>query len=82
MDTVDSHQEFACEQKLPFTLLSDHRGLVANRYGSLNDFGVLKLAKRNTFLVDPGGKIARVYLGVNPAANAADVVADLRKLQS
>ena len=42
---------------------------------------LMKFAKRNTFLVDPRGKVARVYLGVNPARNAGEVIEDLKRLQ-
>jgi peroxiredoxin Q/BCP len=67
---------------LPFVLLSDRRGAVAARYGSLVNLGLLKLARRNTFLIDPEGRIAKHYLGVQAARNAADVIADLRALRA
>jgi thioredoxin-dependent peroxiredoxin len=71
---------FARKYNLPFTLLSDPRGATAARYGSLVNLVLLKLARRNTFLIDPQGRVARRYLGVSPARNAAEVIADLRKL--
>ncbi|MDB5925018.1 MAG: alkyl hydroperoxide reductase/Thiol specific antioxidant/Mal allergen, partial [Betaproteobacteria bacterium] len=66
--------------KLPFILLADRKGKVAALYGSLRDFGVIKFARRNTFLIDPHGKIAKVYVGVNAASNTQDVTGDLRTL--
>jgi len=81
VDDSDSHAEFARSHDLPFTLLADRGGTTAARYGSLWNLGLMKFAKRNTFLVDPRGKIARVYLGVNPARNAAELIEDLRLLQ-
>ncbi|MEA3157031.1 MAG: hypothetical protein QOK44_4620, partial [Betaproteobacteria bacterium] len=39
-----------------------------------------KFARRNTFLIDPHGKIAKVYVGVNAASNTQDVTGDLRTL--
>ncbi|MEK6592552.1 MAG: peroxiredoxin [Pseudomonadota bacterium] len=79
VDGSESHAKFVRKYNLPFTLLADKAGVVAARYGSLRNFGFMKLAKRNTFLIDPQGRVARVYLGVNPARNARAVVDDLRK---
>lgn len=72
--------EFAARYRLPFTLLSDRDGAVAARYGSLIDLGLLKVARRNTFLIDPQGRVAKVYLKVRPAHNAADVIAGIKEL--
>lgn len=72
---------FAAKLRLPFLLLSDRGGATAARYGSLLDLGLLKLAKRNTFLIGPEGRVARRYLGVRPADNAAEVVTDLKVLR-
>jgi len=81
VDDSESHAGFARTHGLPFTLLADAGGAVAARYGSLWNFRFIKIAKRNTFLIDPRGKVARVYLGVNPAWNAAEVLEDLTLLQ-
>ena len=80
VDDGESHAAFARKFNLPFALLADRKGEVAARYGSLRDFGLLKFAKRNTFLIDPQGKVAQVYLGVNPSRNTADVTNDLKRL--
>jgi len=80
VDDSDSHAAFSRKFNLPFALLADRKGETAARYGSLRDFGLLKFAKRNTFLIDPAGKVAKVYLGVNPARNTTDVVNDLKQL--
>jgi peroxiredoxin Q/BCP len=80
VDDSASHAEFARKYNLPFALLADRRGETAARYGSLRDFGLLKIAKRNTFLIDPAGKVAKAYVGVNPARNTAEVARDLKQL--
>ena len=80
VDDSASHAAFARKYNLPFTLLADGRGRATARYGSLVDLGIVRFARRNTFLVDPQGRVARVYLGVNPARNAQDVAADLKRL--
>ena len=80
VDSTESHAAFARKYNLPFALLADRDGRVAARYGSLRDFGVVKLARRNTFLIDPAGSVAAVYTGVSPARNAQDVSDDLKRL--
>jgi peroxiredoxin Q/BCP len=80
VDGVDRLERFVLKYRLPFTLLSDSRGIVAARYGSLLNLGFRRLARRNTFLIDPHGRIAKVYDGVDPARNAGDIVTDLRGL--
>ncbi len=72
--------QFSEKYRLPFVLLSDRGGAVAARYGSLINLGLLKFARRNTFLIDPRGRIAKRYLGAQPSQNAAEVIADLRSL--
>jgi peroxiredoxin Q/BCP len=81
VDDSDSHAAFARKYNLPFALLADRLGETAVRYGSLRDFGFIKFAKRNTFLIDPRGKVAKVYIGAKPACNAEDVVRDLKRLE-
>jgi peroxiredoxin Q/BCP len=80
VDSSASHAAFALKYSLPFVLLADRSGEVASRYGSLRNFGVVKVAKRNTFLIDPEGKVSKVYVGVNAGRNAADVSGDLAQL--
>jgi thioredoxin-dependent peroxiredoxin len=80
VDDSERHAVFARKYNLPFALLADRNGDVARRHGSLRDFGFLKFARRNTFLIDPQGRVAKVYLGVSPSRNTADVTNDLKRL--
>ena len=82
VDSTESHAAFARKYDLPFTLLSDRTGAVAMRYGSLFHAGFARFARRNTFLVDPQGRVHKVYRRVSARRNAADILADLRALQS
>ena len=82
VDDSASHAKFAVKYNLPFALLADRDGAVAARYGSLRNLGVLKFARRNTFLVDPRGKVAKVYVGVNAGRNAQEVSDDLKALNA
>ena len=83
-DSVGSHKKFETKHSLPFTLLSDEGREVVKAYGV---WAPKKLAgreflgtKRTSFLIDPGGKIAKVYLKVKPAEHAAEVLRDYEKL--
>ncbi len=77
VNSSDSHAAFARKYNLPFALLADRNGETAARYGSLLNFGIVKFARRNTFLIDPAGQVARVYVGVSAGRNAGDVLRDL-----
>src|SRR5580693_9076518 len=81
VDSVDSHKKFCAKEGLNFKLLADRDGKVSGSYGSLTNLGVVKFAKRNTFLIDPSGKVARAYTSVDPARHSGDVLAALDQLQ-
>jgi peroxiredoxin Q/BCP len=82
IDSSSSHKEFKEKYNLPFTLLADEDGEVAKKYGALNNFLIFKLAKRQSFIIDPDGKIRRVYRSVSPSEHANEIYEDLKKLQS
>ena len=81
VDDVTSHIAFAKKFSLPFPLLADTSGDVAGRYGSIYGLGPVKFAKRNTFLIDPQGRIARVYLSADTSSNSQQVIDDLQNLK-
>jgi peroxiredoxin Q/BCP len=74
VDSTDSHKEFCAKESLTFKLLADTDKKVVEQYGSLSARGV---ASRNTFLVDPTGHIAKVWVGVNPGKHSEEVLAAL-----
>jgi peroxiredoxin Q/BCP len=88
-DTVESHKSFCTTENLTFKTLADPAGTTIDKYGSLNKLeGKLRekfkqdhIAARNTFLIDPAGKIAKVFTAVNPNAHSAEVLAALAELQ-
>ena len=80
LDDVESHREFAEKYHLPFTLLSDSTGAVARQYGALTSLGFVKFARRHTVIIDPEGRIARIYRRVRPKQHGGEVIADLRDL--
>jgi peroxiredoxin Q/BCP len=82
LDNVQSHQAFAEKYHVPFPLLSDADRKVASTYGVLTSQGSMHYAKRTTFLIDPQGKIAKVYQDVDPEKNSSQVLADLATLKA
>ena len=80
-DSVGSHKDFCTKAGINFKLLSDVDHKVMNSYGSLTNLGVVKFAARHTFLIDPGGKIAKVYTDVDPARHSQEVLAELDALE-
>jgi len=81
IDDSLSHRKFAEKYNLPFPLLSDASGEVADRYGALNNFLVIKLAKRYTYLINSQGKIAKIYLSVDTSKHSQEIIEDLKKLK-
>ncbi len=81
VDSVDSHKEFCAKDGINFKLLSDTSTDVVAKYGSLNQMNGTSRAARNTFLIDPTGKIVKVYVKVNPTPHSEEVLAALDELQ-
>lgn len=75
VDSTDSHKQFCAKDGLTFHLLSDTNHTVVSAYGSLGEHNGVSMANRNTFLIDPDGKITQVWTKVNPATAASDVLA-------
>ncbi len=82
VDDGASHAEFAKKYHLPFPLLADSNGEVAAKYGALMDLFVFKIAKRYTFLIDPQGKVAKVYLKVETSRHSTEIIEDLKQLST
>lgn len=78
VDSVDSHKEFCAKDGLNFTLLSDQEKKVVAEYGSLGSYAGFKIANRNTFLIDPQGKIVKVWTKVDPTPHSEEVLAALK----
>ncbi len=80
LDDVDSHKEFADKYNLPFPLLADTAGSTANAYGVKSKYMGMSVAKRQTFLIDPDGNVAKHYAKVDPDTHTQQVLADLEAL--
>ncbi len=80
IDNTDNHAEFAKKYHLPFPLLADRDGKVAESYGAERSLAFVKIAKRYTFLIDPEGRISKVYLSVDTSRHSVEIIDDLKKL--
>jgi peroxiredoxin Q/BCP len=80
LDDVGSQKEFAEKYHLPFPLLSDAKQEVATAYGVLTTFRDMPVASRQTFVIDPQGKIAKHYAQVDPETHTRQVLEDLKTL--
>ena len=81
-DSPQSHQQFIKKYRLPFTLLADVDKKVVKLYdvwGPKKFMGREFLGtKRDSFLISPKGKIAKIYRGVKPAVHAVEVLNDIQ----
>jgi peroxiredoxin Q/BCP len=82
MQDENSHQQFCTKEGLSFKLLADTKSDVSTQYDSVMNMGVAKLSARHTFLIDPQGKVEKVWLDVKPASHSEEVLAALTQLQS
>ena len=81
VDTPASHKQFCTKEGLPFRLLADPEHKVVDEYGSLGHFATFTIANRNTFLIDPQGKIVKVWTKVDPSHHSEEVLAELDQLK-
>lgn len=83
-DSIESHKKFAERYHLPLLLLSDHEKTVVNKYGVWQQkkfmgrlyYGIV----RTSFLINPQGKIEKIYERVNPSTHAKEVLHDMEKM--
>lgn len=80
LDDEESHRSFAQKYGLPFPLLADTGGQVASAYGALWKLGPIRFARRNSFIVDPEGRIAKIYRTVKASRHSDEVISTLKSL--
>ena len=81
LDTIESHKAFCTKDSLTFKLLADPDPKVIDAYGvPISGVGPVRFAHRDTFLISPTGKIAKVWTGVNPTTHSDDVLAAIAGL--
>jgi thioredoxin-dependent peroxiredoxin len=72
---ADSHTAFIKKYNLPFPLLVDPDKKIATAYGAANGIPALGLDRRITYVIDPQGKIEKVYPKVDPSTHASEIIA-------
>ena len=85
-DSVASHKKFADKHHLNFTLLSDPEHTLIEALGAWKPKKFMGRemmgVRRNTYIINPQGIIAKEYLGVNPVTHASEIIDDLKTLQT
>ncbi len=83
-DSVKSHKKFEEKYGLPFTLLSDETKEVVQKYevwGEKTFMGKKYMGTfRNSFLINPNGKIVKIYENVKPEEHAKEILEDVKGL--
>ena len=82
-DEASSHEKFKAKHSLNFTLLTDPDATVMSAYGAwgkkmFGKEGVL----RKTFIIDPLGRVVKVYSRVTPLGHGDAIIEELKRLQS
>ena len=85
-DTLESHCKFRDKYKLKFPLLSDPDGKVIEKYGAWgekNMYGKKSMGiVRSTVIVDPQGKVARVFPKVKVDGHVDAVLDAIKQLKA
>lgn len=81
VDSAQSHKDFCTKEGLNFKLLSDPDAKVSALYGSTMEYKGSTMASRNTFIINPKGEIAKVFVGVKPAEHSDEVLKALAELK-
>ena len=79
---VNVYAEFAEKYSLPFSILADTDKQAANAYGVVTKIAFMEMASRQSFLINPEGKIVKHYPKVNPETHSDEVLADIRALSN
>lgn len=77
VDDSDSHQAFSDKFHLPFPLLADVNAVITRAYDVATERNGVTYARRVTYVIDPHGRIQRVYETVNTETHARDILQDL-----
>jgi peroxiredoxin Q/BCP len=83
VDDVASKKAFAKEHSLPFPVLADSTKAVTKSYGVLTSvLGMMEYSRRDTFIIDPQGRVARHFQKVDADGHAELVLAEIRRLKA
>lgn len=84
-DSVESHKKFAEKYDLPFTLLSDEKKKVLEKYGVWKEksmYGRKYMGvERSTFIIDKAGKVQKIFRKVKVNDHNKEVMEALKELK-
>ena len=82
-DSIESHQKFISKFKIPFQLLSDEKIMALKKYGAWGEksmYGKKFMGiKRTTVLINPKGKIIKIWNNVKVKDHAKEVLSCLKE---
>lgn len=81
LDDVQTHAQFSKKLGLKFPILADQQHQLAQQLGVVRNLGLVKFAKRESFLIDPKSTIVYHYTSVNTQSHASEVLKDIQKLK-
>lgn len=85
-DSVTAHKKFEQKHQLNFTLLSDESHKTIEAYGAWGPKKFMGKSyigiSRNTYIINPEGKIAKEYTDVNPKTHVSEIINDLKQFQA
>ena len=79
VDNSCSHKSFSNRYQLNFPLLADTTKKVTKAYGALAFY---RLPRRMTFIIDPAGRIRKIFSHVNPSNHVEELLVALKELQA
>ncbi len=74
-----SHQKFKAKHKLPFDLLVDKDGKLAESFG-VSLMPAVGFHNRQSVLIGPDGKVAKFYNAVDPTQHSDETLKDIQEL--
>ena len=80
LDNIESHKKFAAKYNIPYTLLADKDEVMATAYDVVKNIPLMHYAKRQTFIINPQGVIAKFYEDVTASEHSQQVINDLSRL--
>ena len=83
VDDAASKKAFAKEHSLPFSVLADPTKAVSKSYGVLTSLlGMVEYSRRDTFIIDPQGRVAGHFEKVDADGHAELVLAEIKRLKA
>ncbi len=84
-DSIETHADFSKMYELPFPILSDLNSTVCENYGVWKERSTsgkkFMGINRSTFIIDPTGKIAKIYDKVDVKEHAQELLDEIRNLR-